>query len=146
MSFCRSNIIIFAIVLAGITPAGAQSSNSDSVPIGTMPLVNDLPVRKEMPDVMIMNDGTRVTRVEQWIRRRAEMKAILEHYELGHAPPPPGNVRGQDIQSRLVLNGACVSGWFTLVSRREKNWASTSPFSHRPMPGRFQQSSIRPSS
>lgn len=106
MSFCRSNIIIFAIVLAGITPAGAQSSNSDSVPIGTMPLVNDLPVRKEMPDVMIMNDGTRVTRVEQWIRRRAEMKAILEHYELGHAPPPPGNVRGQDIQSRLVLNGA----------------------------------------
>ena len=33
------------------------------------------------------------------------MKAILEHYELGHAPPPPGNVSGQDVQSRLVLNG-----------------------------------------
>ena len=33
------------------------------------------------------------------------MKAILEHYELGHAPPPPGNVTGQDIKSGLLLDG-----------------------------------------
>lgn len=72
---------------------------------GTFPDVNDLPVRKEMPDVMTMNDGTRVTTVKQWRQRREEMKQILEYYELGHAPPPPGNVTGQDIKSLTLLEG-----------------------------------------
>jgi len=58
-----------------------------------------------MPDVMTMSDGTKITTVAQWRARREEMKAILEHYELGHAPPPPGNVSGQDLQSHPVLNG-----------------------------------------
>ncbi len=58
-----------------------------------------------MPDVMIMNDGTRVTTPEQWQKRREEVKDILEYYELGHAPPPPGNVRGKDIKSATVLDG-----------------------------------------
>ena len=59
-----------------------------------MPGVADLPVHKEMPDVMTMNDGTRVTTHAQWNQRREEMKGILEYYELGHAPPTPGNVSG----------------------------------------------------
>ena len=73
--------------------------------MGTFPDVNDLPVRKEMPEVMTMNDGTKVTTVEQWRQRREEMKQILEYYELGHAPPPPGNVTGQDIKSLTLLDG-----------------------------------------
>ena len=72
----------------------------------TMSDVKDLPLRKEMPDVMTMNDGTKVKTVEQWRQRREELKRILEFYELGHAPPPPGKVSGQEIQSRLVLDGA----------------------------------------
>jgi hypothetical protein len=71
-----------------------------------MPEVKDLPVQKEMPDVMTMDDGTKVATPAQWLARREEMKAILEHYELGHAPPPPGNVSGKDIQTHLVLDGA----------------------------------------
>ena len=71
----------------------------------TFPEVKDLPVQTNLPDVMTMADGSKVTTPAQWRARREEMKAILEHYELGHAPPPPGNVSGQDIQSRLVLNG-----------------------------------------
>lgn len=70
------------------------------------PNVSDLPVRKDMPSVMTMNDGTTVKTPEQWRQRREEMKAILEYYELGHAPPPPGNVTGQDLQARPVLDGA----------------------------------------
>jgi hypothetical protein len=71
----------------------------------SFPDVKDLPVQPEMPEVMTMADGSRVTTVEQWRQRREEMKEILEHYELGHAPPPPGNVSGQDIQSHPVLDG-----------------------------------------
>ena len=58
----------------------------------SFPEVKDLPVQTNMPDVMTMADGAKVTTVEQWRQRREEMKEILEHYELGHAPPPPGNV------------------------------------------------------
>ena len=74
----------------------------------TMPEVKDLPVRPDLPDVMTMDDGTKVTTVTQWPARREEMKRILEHYELGHAPPPPGNVSGQDTLSRNVLGGAAM--------------------------------------
>ena len=68
--------------------------------------VKDLPIQTNLPDVMTMDDGSRVATPMQWRARREEMKAILEHYELGHAPPPPGNISGQDIQSRTVLDGA----------------------------------------
>jgi len=71
----------------------------------TFPDVKDLPVRQEMPDALTMADGTKVTTLAQWRARREEMKAILEHYELGHAPPPPDHVSGQDIKSGLLLDG-----------------------------------------
>lgn len=75
-------------------------------PLGTMPGVKDLPVRKEMPDVMVMNDGTRVTTPQQWPKRREEMKRILEYYAVGQMPPPPGNVKGKELKSEIVLDGA----------------------------------------
>jgi len=70
-----------------------------------LPEVKDLPDRPEMPDVMTMLDGTKVTTPAQWQRRREEMKVILEFYELGHAPPPPGNVKGWDVHAHPVRNG-----------------------------------------
>ena len=96
---------VVSVISAGLWlfPAPAQPVKAAW---NTMLEVKDLPERKEMPDVMTMNDGTKVKTAAQWRRRREEMKAILEHYELGHAPPPPGNVSGQDIQSRTVLGGA----------------------------------------
>src|SRR5712691_2326267 len=98
MKFWRT-IIFSVIVTATVVPTIKAAPD-------TMPEVKDLPVRPEMPDVMTMADGTKVTTPAQWRARREEMKAVLEHYELGHAPPPPGNVSGTEIQSRLVLNGA----------------------------------------
>ena len=102
--------VSLAIVAAGLWAGLADAqpfgpASSGKVAMETFPEVNDLPVRKEMPDVMTMNDGTKVTTVAQWRARREEMKAILEHYELGHAPPPPGNVSGEDIQSRILPDG-----------------------------------------
>ncbi len=102
--------VLVATASLGLGSGPAQAQPSNSVPPtrmapGMFPEVNDLPVRKEMPDVMTMNDGTRVETVGQWRQRREEMKQILEHYELGHAPPPPGNVTGQDIKSLTLLDG-----------------------------------------
>jgi len=84
----------------------AAAVSIDKASALTFPEVNDLPVQTNLPDVMTMADGAKVTTPEQWRQRREEMKEILEHYELGHAPPPPGNVSGHDLQSQPVLDGA----------------------------------------
>jgi hypothetical protein len=91
-----------ALLLTLIVAAFVFSTRAASL---TFPDVNDLPVQTNLPDVMTMADGTRVTTPAQWQARREEMKEILEHYELGHAPPPPGNVRGKDLQSHDYLDG-----------------------------------------
>jgi len=74
-------------------------------PVKRLPGVNDLPVRKDLPDVMVMNDGTRVTTRAQWNIRRQEMRRILAYYEVGQMPPAPGNVKGKELKAETVLDG-----------------------------------------
>lgn len=74
-------------------------------PLGKFPSVSELPVRPEMPDVLTMNDGTKVTTAAQWAKRREEMKKILEYYAVGQMPPPPGNVRGTVLKTETVAGG-----------------------------------------
>ena len=75
--------LFFSIFLAATGAARAQVSNSVAGPdpreiplppiktaMGTLPGVNDLPVRDGMPDVLTMNNGTRVTSIKQWKKRR----------------------------------------------------------------------------
>jgi hypothetical protein len=95
-----------AIALFAAAMGAAMAAPPDQPAITSFPEVNELPVRPEMPDVLTMAGGAKVTTFDQWRQRREEMKEILEHYELGHAPPPPGNVTGQDLQSHPVLEGA----------------------------------------
>jgi (4-O-methyl)-D-glucuronate---lignin esterase len=59
-----------------------------------MPGVDQLPDRPELPEIFTMQDGTKITSLQQWPARREEMKRILEYYDTGFAPPPPGNVVG----------------------------------------------------
>ena len=74
-------------------------------PMAPLPGVNELPVRKAMPDPLTMNDGSKVTTPEQWKVRREEIRKILEYYAVGQAPPPPGNVKGHELLSQSVLDG-----------------------------------------
>lgn len=73
--------------------------------LGTLPGVHELPARPAMPDVLVMSDGTRVTTPRQWQARRQEMRRLLSYYAVGQMPPPPGNVKGREVQSELVLDG-----------------------------------------
>lgn len=105
-------IAAMAEILAGQPQSQPSRPDPKEIPIPpiaaaghAMPGVDKLPDRPELPDVLTMNNGKKVTTVEQWKRRREEMKQILEYYAVGHAPPPPRNVKGKDIKSETVLDG-----------------------------------------
>jgi hypothetical protein len=52
------------------------------------PAPKDLPSRPELPDPLVMLDGTKVTTREQWVeKRRPELKALFQHYMYGTIPP-----------------------------------------------------------
>jgi len=104
---------IFAMAALGQTNEPVSGPDPNEVPIpeiktalGVMPGVKELPVRKEMPDPMIMEDGKKVATREQWQARREEMKRILQYYAVGAMPPAPGNVRGMVVTNESVLAGA----------------------------------------
>ena len=73
--------------------------------LGALPGPEALPLRKEMPDVLTMNDGTRVTTPEQWAKRRAEMRNILEYYAVGQAPPAPDNLKATVVSTQGIGGG-----------------------------------------
>lgn len=107
-------------------------------PLGEMPGVKDLPVRAEMPDVLVMNDGTRVTTPEQWSKRREEMRRTLAYYATGQMPPPPGNVKGQVVSAETVLEGKVryrqVRLTFGPQERLSLNIGVFTPQASRPLP------------
>src|SRR5580658_6818545 len=74
-------------------------------PYGHLPGPDQLPSHPDMPDLLTMEDGTKVTTKEQWPKRREEIKKILEYYSVGTAPPPPGNVKGKEISSQMLQDG-----------------------------------------
>jgi|WetSurMetagenome_2_1015567.scaffolds.fasta_scaffold00351_9 hypothetical protein len=52
-----------------------------------------LPVIRELPDLFLLNDGSRVSTRSQWDTRRAELRELILRYEYGHlAPPSPVHV------------------------------------------------------
>ncbi len=73
--------------------------------LGVLPGVDQLPIHKNIPDPLILNDGSRVTTADQWPKRREEIKRIIEYYDTGLAPPPPGNVRGEVVKSETKADG-----------------------------------------
>jgi len=51
-----------------------------------------LPAHAFPPDLLTFQDGRPVSRAGQWAARRQEIRAVLDHYMLGHWPPAPTKV------------------------------------------------------
>ena len=83
--------------------------------LGDLPGVDALPERKEMPDPLVMNDGTKVTTPEQLKKRQQEIRTILEYYHVGRIPPAPGNVKGTVTKSEDVSVDGIVKYKYRLV-------------------------------
>src|SRR5919198_2801138 len=83
---------LFAFMLTAmlLSSAAANSPAADFLP------VDQLPVRPEFPDPLVMLDGTRVTTKEQWeAKRKPELKALFQHYMYGKYPAKPEKVTGK---------------------------------------------------
>jgi hypothetical protein len=96
---------VFAAVIGCLAqaqdPGAIVGPDSREIPIpriktavGILPGVRELPVRKQLPDVMTMNDVKKVDTRVQWQKRREERERILEYYAVGQMPPPGQNLLG----------------------------------------------------
>src|SRR5436305_14324599 len=69
---------------------GAMFIMSHRSPAADYPEIDKLPARMELPDPLVMFDGTPVTTRKQWTERRApELKALFQHYMYGDIPAAP---------------------------------------------------------
>jgi hypothetical protein len=76
--------LVLLIALAGCSSPPKKASHQEAM---------TLPPRPEMPDPLIMADGSRVTSRSRWDHeRRPELKELFAHYMYGAIPPKPDQV------------------------------------------------------
>lgn len=78
--------ILTGIFLALILTIGALDCRAAD----SFPDVSQLPSRSEIPNPLVMSNGTKVTTSAQWSnQRRPELKELFQHYMYGSMPPAP---------------------------------------------------------
>jgi len=78
------------------------------------PEPDKLPVTKGLPDPFMMNSGQRVSTLEDWKQRRAEITEMLLHYEYGHLPPAPTSMAVEEETVRDAFDGKAKVHEFVL--------------------------------
>jgi hypothetical protein len=68
-----------------------------------LPSIGELPIIEALPDPFEWSDGSgRITSVDDWRCRRAEIGAEVEHYELGTKPEPPESLEASFVEDTLI--------------------------------------------
>ncbi len=77
---------------------------------------DELPSVPALPDPFEWSDGSgRVEKLSEWPRRRGEIKAEFEHYELGAKPPRPENLAASWTPADSTLTVTMIQGPDTVV-------------------------------
>ena len=63
-----------------------QENTASGYDAPSMPGIEELPVVETLPDPLTFSDGKKVKNYGQWEKRRAEILAHLQHYEVGFKP------------------------------------------------------------
>lgn len=132
----RARITIAVVLTAILCGVHSLSKADDDQPVGQPPMVytventgaefparvlpgiDDLPVVKPLTDPFMWSDGSgRVTKFDQWSRRRAEIKAEIEHYEIGRKAPRPERITASYDNSTLAVSVTVNGETLTLTSR-----------------------------
>ncbi len=122
----RTNDYSFAAVLSGIIWFNVMPVTSQEIPLVydvensvppfevCLPSFEDLPVIETLPDPFAWSDGSgRSTRFEDWGRRRMEIGAEIQHYEIGRKPERPDSItadyRNDTLKVHITVNGETLT-------------------------------------
>jgi hypothetical protein len=97
----RRAALIILLIAASVQRAAAadlplvfkQEDTRASSTAPPMPAFSDLPSIAYLPDPFLLVNGKRVTTRDNWVQRRAEIRAMLEHYDVGAKPGKPSIFR-----------------------------------------------------
>lgn len=64
----------------------AVENSGEGFDLPQMPGIDSLTAIETLPDPLLFADGSRVKRFSQWERRRSEIMAMIQHYEIGQKP------------------------------------------------------------
>lgn len=91
---------------------GAKFSKPD------LPMLEQLPAIEPMTDPFTWSDGKgRSAKFKNWSRRRAEIGAEIEHYEIGEKPNRPDTITASYSGDTLTVNVTENRKTLTLTSR-----------------------------
>jgi len=93
-----------------------ENTGADFAPPPLPPLA-DLPVVQPLPDPFRWSDGSgRLRDPADWARRRAEIKAEIEHYEIGAKPGKPDHLTASFADNVLTVNVTVNGETLTLTA------------------------------
>src|SRR4051794_1875372 len=73
------------LILSILTLSGALTV----IHAAEFPEPDKLPVHKELPDPLVMLDGTKIQSAAAWkYKRRPELRRLVQHYMYGYLPGP----------------------------------------------------------
>jgi hypothetical protein len=79
--------------------------------------IDELPDIQALPDPFEWSDGRgRISNISDWRYRRAEIKAEIEHYEIGEKPVRPDSITASYIDDTLKVNITVNGNTLTLTS------------------------------
>ena len=88
------------------------------LPLPPFAALDELPVILPLTDPFAWSDGSgRSTRFEDWKKRRSEIKAEIEHYEIGAKPKRPENMTAQFADGTLTVNVTVEGQTLSLTSQ-----------------------------
>jgi hypothetical protein len=100
--------------VASETATITHTADSSGCTIPAMPSYSSLVSDSALPDPFTFMDGTRMTRLDQWPCRRAEIAALAQEFEYGYKPYTPysattGSMSGNTLTVTVTDSGRTIS-------------------------------------
>jgi len=133
--------LFFSVLFAQDMPLVYNMENTGADwPAPYMRTIDELPIIESLPDPFEWSDGRgRIENLSDWRYRRNEIRAEIEHYEIGEKPVRPDDITAGFEDDTLRINITVNGNTLTLTS------AVTLPDGAGPFPAMINISSILPS-
>lgn len=81
-----------------------MENTGSTCPLPVQPTLDKLPAVALLPDPFVFENGRRSVKFNDWECRRNEIRAQIEHYEIGRKPPKPDTITASFKDSILLVN------------------------------------------